>query len=230
MRCCVVPFFYIYNSSCSCSTVLVAASQTPWMAASYVCVLWRHRLKALQQLQTSAHAISQRCLSTAFCLWLIHAEMNCYITPLSPPFPSFPLLPLLQQWMEECAQYGLRVTALQHASSSILSECPKAPRANKRSSAGCLLCIRFFPHTYTRDYILRGGAEWARWIVCAYLQTGGGGGGFFLTFLRDALPLWDCITFPFAPVLFFSSRYCISEGNTEFGLRMTWTETFHPRI
>lgn len=35
---------------------------------------------------------------------------------------------------------------------------------------------------------------------------------------------------PFAPVFFFVFTLLHQRRNADFGLRMTWTETFHPRI
>lgn len=118
-----------------------------------------------------------------------------------------------------------------HTSSTILSDSPKAPKCKQRSSCECLLCIvfSFLAPPYTRDDIL-----WGRRVsemdcgVCIFTERRRR--RLFLTFQLDALPSWDCITIPLPPCCFPFLILLHQRVNADFGLRITWTETHHPRI
>lgn len=97
--------------------------------------------------------ISHCSLSVAFFLWLIHPEMNCYITPFSLHRHLFPILSsLLSQSSGVDGTRKCTACTAAHAHSFKHSvRVSRGPDCKQRSSCGCLLCIDFFP-IYQRLY------------------------------------------------------------------------------
>ena len=146
-------FLYIYNSTCSRSTLLVGASQALRIAPSYV-----HRVVASSS--EGAAATSNLCtlqLVNAASPWRSVCDwfMQRWIATshLYPPASSpLPLLPALQQWKEECAQYGLRVTA-PHALPQAFCQNVQKPREQTKKLLWMFIMYKVLsPHIYQRLY------------------------------------------------------------------------------
>lgn len=143
----------------------------------------------------------------------------------SPPFQFLPTA-LITAATKTSVHNMPSVRCAAHTSSSILSE---RPQLQTKKLLWMFIMYRVFFPFHIPEIISFGGAEWARWIVeCAYLRKGGWG-GFFWHFSYRCTAFMGLPYNPFAPTFVFLTLLR-QRGNADFGLRKSWTKTFHPRI